>query len=97
MTTKSAKVAVAEKAYLALYIAHLRPDFSIEDVVFAYPYDPASTAIPRASIGAASQPATSPTARACARNQGGGSREISRAAASIRVGTVIRPMVPDGP
>ena len=36
------------KAYLALYIAHLRPDFSIEDVVFAYPYDPTSTAIPRA-------------------------------------------------
>lgn len=37
------------KAYLALYIAHLRPDFSIEDVVFSNPYDPgAGTAAPRA-------------------------------------------------
>ena len=37
---------------------------------------------PRASIARASQPATSATARACATNQVGGSRESSRAAAA---------------
>ena len=55
-----------------------------------------STAIPRASIRAASQPATSATARACRTNQGGGSRESRREAASTRPGTVIASMVPDG-
>ena len=53
-------------------------------------------AIPRASIRAASQPATSATARACRTNQGGGSRESRREAASTRPGTVIGSMVPDG-
>ncbi len=55
-----------------------------------------STGIPRASIRAASQPATSATARACRTNQGGGSRESRREAASTRPGTVIGSMVPDG-
>ena len=50
---------------------------------------------PRASMRAASQPATSATARACRTSQGGGSRESSREAASTRPGTVIVPMVPD--
>ena len=45
---------------------------------------------------AASQPATSATARACRTNQGGGSRESRREAASTRPGTVIGSMVPDG-
>ena len=53
-------------------------------------------ATPRSSIRAASQPATSPTARACRTNQGGGSRESRREAASTRPGTVIASMVPDG-
>ena len=47
-----------------------------------------------ASIRAASQPATSATARACRTNQGGGSRESRREAASTRAGTVIGSMVP---
>ena len=55
-----------------------------------------STATPRASIRAASQPATSATARACRTNQAGGSRESRREAASTRPGTVIASMVPDG-
>ena len=54
-----------------------------------------STAMPRASIRAASQPATSATARAWRTSQGGGSRESSREAASTRPGTVIVAMVPD--
>ena len=41
-------------------------------------------------------PATSATARACRTNQGGGSRESRREAASTRPGTVIASMVPDG-
>ena len=43
------RVPAEVKAYLALYIAHLRPDFSIEDVSFSNPYDPgAGTSATRA-------------------------------------------------